>query len=330
MNLKNTKQKLQPILNEKFSESACRFATESEVKTDQFTKINKQIDKISHKYNLIDHSDINRERYPWAKGLYHKPECYAARLWEYPYALLSANLKTKMKCVDVGCGMMPFLLYLRDVIHCEAIGVDPDFFDSGTKNKAHGINKAFIKKTDLNLINAGMESIPLGDESVDRVFCISVIEHVPPDIARLGMQEMARILKPNGKLIVTVDVNMFSEINRPLDLIWESGLMLQGSLDLKWPFKRFGIFVGGAEPADVFGFTLVKRKYKVQTMYTKSSKAEEIEGHEIPLMRSISKEQINQNVQDVQNTLIDSKKQSTPIIKKIIFKFFKLLLKYAK
>src|SRR4030042_3220278 len=190
MNLKNSSLNYNPIIKEGFSKAACRFATQAEVKTDKFMKINKKIDQLTHEYKLIDHSDINRERYPWAKGLYHKPECYAARLWEYPYAILSANLKSKMKCLDVGCGMMPFLIYLRDIEKCDAVGLDPDFFNSGLKNKAHGINKKFLKKTKLKVIQSGMESIPLGDDSVDRVFCISVIEHVPQDIAKRGINEM--------------------------------------------------------------------------------------------------------------------------------------------
>jgi len=43
--------------------------------------------------------------------------------------------------------------------------------------------------------------IPLPDESFDSILCSEVIEHVPDPI--LAIQELARLLKPGGKLIVT-------------------------------------------------------------------------------------------------------------------------------
>ena len=79
---------------------------------------------------------------------------------------------------------------------------------------------------------------------------------------------MARILKPGGRAIITVDVNMHSEISRPLDLIWDSGLSPLGEIDLRWPFHRFGIFNDGRQPADVFGMTLIKDSYPVEAAYT--------------------------------------------------------------
>lgn len=297
-----------------------RFATEQEARSSKFMAINKKIDEISRKYNLVDHSDINRQRYPWAKGLLRKPEFYAARLWEYPYSVLSAQLNSGMKCLDVGCGMNAFLPYLRDIEKCDAIGLDPDFFESGLHNKAHGINNNFIKKTGLMIVESSMENIPLPTSAFDRIFCISVIEHVDSEVARKGMHEMARLLKPGGKLIITVDVNIFQEINKPLDLIWESGLLLEGKLDLRWPYKRFGIFVGGKEPADVFGFTLVKDNYLVQLKYTEKKNVKSVPGYQIPRLRYETT--IPQTVSRDEH--IDIMQKSRRKINKILYRLFKI------
>ncbi len=245
-----------------------RFAFIEEVMTAEFMQLVRILDHITVDFQLPDHSDVNQARYPWSVGLLSSPSLYAARMWEYPFAILSAELQPGMKCVDVGCGMTAFTIYLKDVAECEVVGVDPDMFRSGIKYKGHGVSLEFIKKTGLKIIRASMEKIPLPPNSFDRVFCLSVMEHLPSDIAKRGMQEIARILKPGGRAIITVDVNMFSEISRPLDLIWDSGLSPLGEVDLRWPFRRFGMFCDGKQPADVFGMTLVKDDYSVETTYT--------------------------------------------------------------
>ena len=245
-----------------------RFATVEDVMSGNFMSIVRDLDRITVSYQLPDHSEVNKKRYPWAMSLLSSPSYYAARMWEYPFALLSAELQPGMKCADIGCGMTAFTKYLKDVAECEVVGVDPDLFESGIRYKGHGISKEFIRKTGLQIIQGGMENIALSSNSFDCVFCLSVIEHLPTDVAHRGIREMARILKPGGRVIITVDVNMFSEISRPLELIWESGLLPLGDMDLRWPVKRFGVFFDGKQPADVFGMVLVKPEEFVETEYS--------------------------------------------------------------
>lgn len=268
-----------------------RFATVEEVTSEEFMALIEILNKITVDYQLPDHSDINQERYPWSAGLLNKPEFYAARLWEYPFALFSAELKPGMKCLDMGCGMTAFTIYLKEIAKCDTVGIDPDFFKSGIRYKDHGGSKEFIIKTGLKIIKGKMESIPFPSNFFDRVFCLSVIEHVPFCISKQGMQEMARVLKPNGRLIVTVDVNMFSEISHPLDLMWNSGLPLLGGIDLQWPFHRFGIFCDRKQPADLFGMIFTKPKdYYVETSYSQKKKTVSMmEGYLIPKLRRPSK-----------------------------------------
>lgn len=239
--------------------------------TDEFQSVIRVMDEITVRHNLPDHSDVNQERYPWAKGLLNVPAFYAARMWEYPFAIHSAELQDGMLCADIGCGMTAFTIYLKEIAKCGVIGVDPDAFESGLRYKGHGVSREFIRKTGLEIIQCGMEAIALPSNRFDRVFCLSVIEHLPPAAARRGVQEMARILKPGGRLIITVDVNMHSDITRPLDLVWESGLLPLGEIDLQWPARRFGIFCDGKQPADVFGLNLIKRDYWVEPQYVSPS-----------------------------------------------------------
>jgi len=270
--------------NERTAES--RFASIEETLSEPFLAVARAIDELVVRYQLPDHTQLNRERFPWAEGILSEPAFYASRLWEYPYAILSAELQPGMKVADIGCGMTGFTPYLKDVAGCDATGVDPDLFEEGIKFGGHGVNQTFLRSTGLKVLRGGMEALPLEDESQDRVFCISVIEHVPHTIARRGMQEMARVLKPGGRAVVTMDVNMWSEINRPLDLVWESGLLLPGGLDLRWPKRRFGIFADGQQPADVIGFVLHKSAERVETQYRdEGERAEEVPLHLVPTLR---------------------------------------------
>ena len=245
-----------------------RFATVDEVRSTEFMSLSRILDQLTTRYNFPDHSDVNQERYPWATGLLSSPAFYAARMWEYPYAILSAELKPGIRCADIGCGMTPFTVFLKEIAKCEVVGIDSHIFDVGISYKGHGVSREFVRKTGLQIVQCGGEAIPFSSNTFDRVFCLSVVEHLSPDVARRGFREMARILKPGGRAIITADVNMFSEISRPLDLIWDSGLLPLGDMDLRWPTRRFGIFCDGKQPADVFGMTLIKEDYPVETQYT--------------------------------------------------------------
>jgi SAM-dependent methyltransferase len=228
------------------------------------------LDRISVDFQLPDHSDVNELRYPWSRGMLSKPSFYAARMWEYPYAILAAELSPGLKVADVGCGMTAFTIYLKEHAGCDVTGIDPDVFDAGLRYKGHGVSEEFIKRTGINFLRGDMTEVPLESDSQDRAFSISVMEHVPPDVRRRGMQELARILKPGGRAILTVDMSLWFEMNRPLELVYESGLNFHGLVDLRWPTRRFGMFsddpVKGM-PADVFGMVLLKDGGDVETHY---------------------------------------------------------------
>jgi len=238
-----------------------KFATAAEVRSAEFAAIIKRLDEISVAFKLPDHSDLNKIRYPWSAGILSKPAFYAARLWEYPFSILAAELSPGMKVADIGCGMTAFTIYLKEHSRCEVTGIDPDVFEAGVKYRSHGVSQEFIERTGIKFLKGDMTELPLENDSQDRAFSISVMEHVPPDIRRQGMQEIARILKPGGRAVLTVDMSMWFEMNRPLDLVWESGLNIHGTIDLRWPTQRFGMFsddpVKGM-PADVFGMVLIK------------------------------------------------------------------------
>lgn len=264
-----------------------RFATQKEALSDPFMKINRFLDRINVSYNLPDLTDFNEFRYPWALPYLSQPAFYAARLWEYPFVFYAGEFKPGMRVLDVGCGMNPFTIFLHKETNCHISGADPDLFTKGVKYKCHGVSHEYIKKTGLKIVEAGMEKLPFPNNFFDRVICVSVVEHVEHEIAKKGIQEMARVLKPNGRLIVTLDVNLHSELGRPLDLLWDSNLLPVGPVDLHWPYQRFGNFCDGLQPADVYGLVMNKNPYKLQTKHLQQKEKSVRYAWEIPHLQKL-------------------------------------------
>ncbi len=100
--------------------------------------------------------------------------------------------------VDVGCGSKPYQSYLE---HDRYFGVDVD-----TGAHAHD-------NEDIDLFYDGV-TLPFQSGGVDTVVCFEVLEHVE-DMA-LFLAELNRILKPGGKLILTMPF-FWPEHEQPYD-----------------------------------------------------------------------------------------------------------------
>ena len=126
------------------------------------------------------------------------------------------------------------------------------------------INRIRIREMDPNSVGykvhffkESMENMHFERETFDKVFCISVIEHLPVEVAFKSMKEMARVLKKGGLLVMTVDDDG-THVNPRLagrfeELIEASGLELFGGSDFKKPSPED---VPGEY--NVVGFILVK------------------------------------------------------------------------
>ena len=102
-----------------------RFATVEDVLSPEFVAINKIMDSLHVKYQLTDHKHVNIVQFPWSEGMLSVPAFYAARMWEFPFAVLAAELEKGMKVADIGCGMTAFIVYLKEQAACEVTGIDP-------------------------------------------------------------------------------------------------------------------------------------------------------------------------------------------------------------
>ena len=99
------------------------------------------------------------------------------------------------KVLDVGCGTGATLVALDEV--ADVTGIE---LDAGAV--------AFCKERGLEqVVEGSAESLPFADGSFDMVFALDVIEHLDDD--EVGLREFSRVLKPGGKLVVTVPAYQF-------------------------------------------------------------------------------------------------------------------------
>lgn len=128
------------------------------------------------------------------------------RTFEYPWAYYSASLKPGMRVLEIGGGLSGFQFVLSKS-GCHVVNIDPGMEDLGwpcNQESMNTLNRRF--KTNVELRNATVSESNLEKQGYDRVFSISVIEHLPDDEIKEVMKHTHRSLKPGGLFILTIDL----------------------------------------------------------------------------------------------------------------------------
>lgn len=107
--------------------------------------------------------------------------------------------KASGKVLELGSGTgINFPLY-RDVQSVIAIEPNPYMSDRATENKAHA-------NVPVEIVQAGAEKLPFEDHSFDTVVATLVFCTIPDQ--EMALQEMKRVCKPNGTILMFEHVKM--------------------------------------------------------------------------------------------------------------------------
>ncbi|MFH2069955.1 MAG: class I SAM-dependent methyltransferase [Elusimicrobiota bacterium] len=102
------------------------------------------------------------------------------------------------KALDIGCGIGTLMDELYN-IGFEVYGCDVSRQNiKSLKEKFSSLNKNIILK------EGSITNLPLVTCFFDYVFVTEVLEHLLPDTLEKGLKEIKRVLKPLGKVIITV------------------------------------------------------------------------------------------------------------------------------
>ena len=125
------------------------------------------------------------------------------KFWhKYKFRKVNQFIESGDRVLDIGCGDGSFLIQsIGDVHNLTGIGIDTAGKQIDYAN-SRIIQLGLSQLSFLSLEN-GVENLPFEDDSFDVVTSIEMIEHIHPYVVAQKLSEMRRVLKPNGRLLLT-------------------------------------------------------------------------------------------------------------------------------
>lgn len=172
------------------------------------------------------------------KVIYTIPNGWWSRFYEYAWA--SKFSDEEDIALDAGCGVIhPFKYYLASICkEVHAVDTDTSIMD---RRKLLEESSFYFNEEEINLSseyidkiifnNENLRNLSYEDNKFDKIYCISVLHSTNNEELREILKEFKRILKPSGKIIITVDVPTINIIEL-INTINEVGLKIIHNLDL--------------------------------------------------------------------------------------------------
>jgi ubiquinone/menaquinone biosynthesis C-methylase UbiE len=110
-----------------------------------------------------------------------------------------AQLQRGETVLDVGCGTGTLALIAQEHVGAtgRVAGIDP-----GPRQIARACAKAARRRVSVDFRVGVIEQLPFPDRSFDVVLSTLMMHHLPDDLKRRGLTEIARVLKPGGRLLI--------------------------------------------------------------------------------------------------------------------------------
>lgn len=138
---------------------------------------------------------------------------FSIKGFDYPWILRSREWQRSDKVLDVGAGYSGLPIHIADNFGCEVwavddfgMGSDLDFWKRNKEPEEHIARHPQVKYVVERLGDWERSSLPLN--YFDCIYSASVLEHVPPQLAKQVWAHMNRLLKPGGALIHAIDMKL--------------------------------------------------------------------------------------------------------------------------
>jgi ubiquinone/menaquinone biosynthesis C-methylase UbiE len=147
------------------------------------------------------------------------PSVWWSRPYEYLWAAQFAG--PRFIVLDAACGIShPFKWHLG----ATCLTTWACDIDSGIANRTQMLEKSkelgtegynvsaqcINGKNNVRFVQASITALPSFLPRFDRIFCISVLEHLPPADRQMALWEFSRTLMTNGLVIITIDYPLCS------------------------------------------------------------------------------------------------------------------------
>lgn len=123
-----------------------------------------------------------------------------SRQVEWPWAIRAGELAPEHRVLEVGGGWSVLKYAVANRCkHLYSLEVNTEFI-ARTQSSIDKLGLAHK----ITQVPGDARKLPFMDDTFDRVFCISVLEHIEEN-RELALSEMIRVLKPGGALLLTMD-----------------------------------------------------------------------------------------------------------------------------
>jgi len=168
-----------------------------------------------------------------------------------------ARMRPGEHVLDVGCGTGNLAIAAQEIVAPtgRVVGIDP-----GAQQIARARFKAARRNMLIDFHVGVIEHLAFPDETFDVAFSTLMMHHLPSDLKRRGLSELARVLKPEGRLVIADFKRPKNRPDHPARsdadlsaLVREAGFSLAETVEVPLPhrpgssttIKAAGLLVGG-------------------------------------------------------------------------------------